>query len=47
MKTRIRQLTEQEKRSKGEQQMIADWLKIFPKGILSIVAELKKNLKTF
>lgn len=39
MKTRIRQLTEQEKRSLGEQQMIADWLKIFPKGILSIVAD--------
>lgn len=30
MKTRIRQLTEQERRSLGEQQMIADWLKIFP-----------------
>jgi len=39
MKTRIRQLTEQEKRSLGEQQMIADWLKIFPKGILSIVSD--------
>jgi len=39
MKTRIRQLTEQEKRSRGEQQMIADWLKIFPKGILSIVSD--------
>jgi nicotinamide phosphoribosyltransferase len=39
MKTRIRQLTEQEKRSLGEQQMIADWLQIFPKGILSIVAD--------
>lgn len=39
MKTRIRTLTEQEKRSLGEQQMIADWLKIFPKGILSIVAD--------
>jgi hypothetical protein len=39
MKTRIRQLTEQEKRSKGEQQMITDWLKIFPKGILSIVSD--------
>ena len=39
MKTRIRQLTEQEKRSKGEQQMIADWLKIFDKGILSIVSD--------
>lgn len=26
MKTRIRQLTEQEKRSLGEQQMITDWL---------------------
>lgn len=39
MKTRIRELTEQEKRSLGEQQMIADWLKIFPKGILSIVAD--------
>lgn len=39
MKTRIRQLTEQEKRSLGEQQMIGDWLQIFPKGILSIVAD--------
>lgn len=39
MKTRIRQLTEQEKRSRGEQQMIADWLKIFPKGILSMVSD--------
>ena len=39
MKTRIRQLTEQEKRSLGEQQMIADWLQIFPKGILSIVSD--------
>jgi nicotinamide phosphoribosyltransferase len=39
MKTRIRQLTEQEKRSLGEQQMITDWLQIFPKGILSIVAD--------
>jgi len=39
MKTRIRQLTEQEKRSLGEQQMIADWLQLFPKGILSIVAD--------
>lgn len=39
MKTRIRQLTEQEKRSLGESQMIADWLEIFPKGILSIVAD--------
>lgn len=39
MKTRIRKLTEQEKRSVGEQQMIADWLKIFPKGILSIVSD--------
>lgn len=39
MKTRIRQLTEQEKRSRGEQQMIADWLKIFDKGILSIVSD--------
>lgn len=39
MKTRIRNLTEQEKRSRGEQQMIADWLQIFPKGILSIVAD--------
>lgn len=39
MKLRIRQLTEQEKRSLGEQQMITDWLKIFPKGILSIVSD--------
>jgi len=39
MKTRTRELTEQEKRSLGEQQMIADWLKIFPKGILSIVSD--------
>lgn len=39
MKTRIRQLTEQEKRSLGESQMIADWLKIFDKGILSIVSD--------
>lgn len=39
MKTRIRQLTEQEKRSLGESQMITDWLKIFPKGILSIVSD--------
>ena len=39
MKTRIRQLTEQEKRSRGESQMITDWLKIFPKGILSIVSD--------
>ena len=39
MKKRIRQLTEEEKRSLGEQQMIADWIKIFPKGILSIVAD--------
>ena len=39
MKTRIRNLTEQEKRSLGEQQMIADWLQLFPKGILSIVAD--------
>jgi exopolysaccharide biosynthesis protein len=31
MKTRIRQLTEQEKRSLGESQMIADWLKILDK----------------
>ena len=37
--TRIRQLTEQEKRSVGEQQMITDWLKIFPTGILSVVAD--------
>lgn len=39
MKTRIRQLTEQEKRSLGESQMITDWLEIFPKGILSIVSD--------
>lgn len=39
MKTRIRQLTEQEKRSAGEQQMIADWLQIFPSGILSMVSD--------
>lgn len=39
MKTRIRNLTEQEKRSLGEQQMITDWLELFPTGILSIVAD--------
>ena len=39
IKKRIRNLSEQEKRSLGEQQMIADWLKIFPKGILSVVAD--------
>jgi nicotinamide phosphoribosyltransferase len=39
MKKRIRNLTEQEKRSLGEQQMIADWLEDFPTGILSIVSD--------
>ena len=39
MKTRIRQITKQEKRSLGEQQMITDWLQIFPTGILSIVSD--------
>ena len=33
------QITKEEARSLGEQQMIADWLKIFPKGILSIVSD--------
>jgi len=39
MKTRIRTLTEVEKRSLGEKQMIIDWCKEFPTGILSIVAD--------
>ena len=39
MQKRTRNLTEQEKRSLGEYQMITDWLKIFPKGILSIVSD--------
>jgi nicotinamide phosphoribosyltransferase len=39
MKKRIRNLTEQEKRSLGEQQMIADWLEDFQTGILSIVSD--------
>lgn len=39
MKTRIRQLTEQEKRSLGEKQMLSDWMKIFPNGILSVVSD--------
>jgi nicotinamide phosphoribosyltransferase len=38
-KTRIRELSEIEKRSLSEQQMIANWLVDFPKGILSIVAD--------
>lgn len=32
-------ITKEQAQSLGEQQMIADWLKIFPKGILSIVAD--------
>lgn len=39
MKTRIRQLTEQEKRSLGESQMLSDWMKDFPNGILSVVSD--------
>lgn len=39
IKTRVRQLTDYEKRSLGEKQMIIDWLKEFPTGILSIVAD--------
>lgn len=38
-KKRIRTLSNDEKRSLGEQQMIADWLVDFPTGILSIVSD--------
>ena len=39
MKTRIRQLTEQEKRSLREQQMITNWIKSSSKGVLSIFSD--------